>query len=68
MPDGIVVEGAKEFDGFDIIETLPAHIAVAFCVAGLKCVGKTSLRDDNIFARWQDFEKMINEICEFRAK
>jgi len=68
MPDGIVVEGAKEFDGFDIIEPLPAHIAAAFCMAGLKCRGKTSIADGHILARWPDFEKMLNDICEFRSK
>jgi len=68
MPDGIVVEGAKEFDGFDISEPLPAHIAVAFCVAGIKCMGKTSIAEDFIKARWPDFEKIIGEICEFRNK
>ncbi|MDR0331756.1 MAG: hypothetical protein LBH93_08630 [Chitinispirillales bacterium] len=68
MPDGIVVEGAKEFDGFDMPEALPAHIAAAFCAAGLRCVGKTSVADDFIVARWPEFEKLINEICEFRNK
>ena len=68
MPDGIVVEGAKEFDGFDILEPLPAHIAAAFCMAGLKCRGKTSIADDFIFARWPNFEKTLNDICEFRSK
>ena len=68
MPDGIVVEGAKEFDGFDMSEPLPAHIAAAFCVAGLKCMGKTSIADEFITARWPEFEKMVGEICEFRNK
>ena len=68
MPDGMVIEGAKEFDGFDILEPLPAHIAVAFCVAGVKCHGKTSIADEFVFARWPDFEKMISEIFEFRGK
>ncbi|MCL2219545.1 MAG: hypothetical protein FWC23_05915 [Chitinispirillia bacterium] len=68
MPDGIVVEGAKEFDGFDIIEPLPAHMAIAFCVAGLKCMGKTAIAGEAVFERWPKFEQMINEICEFRNK
>jgi hypothetical protein len=68
MPDGIVVEGAREFDGFDILEPLPAHIAAAFCVAGVKCVGKTSIADDFLFARWPDFEKIVNEVFEFRGR
>jgi hypothetical protein len=68
MPDGMVIEGAKEFDGFDILEPLPAHIAAAFCVAGIKCMGETSIADDFVAARWPDFEKMINEIFEFRGR
>ncbi|MCL2181856.1 MAG: hypothetical protein FWB85_00085 [Chitinispirillia bacterium] len=68
MPDGIVMEGAKDFDGFDLWDPLPAHIAVAFCAAGLKCLGKTSVADEHIAARWPNFETMINEICEFRNK
>jgi hypothetical protein len=66
MPNGIVVEGAKEFDGFDMKEPLPAHIAAALCVAGLKCLGKTSIADDFLTARWPEFEKMIGEIFVFR--
>jgi 5-enolpyruvylshikimate-3-phosphate synthase len=68
MPDGIVIEGAKDFDGFDIPEPLPAHVAVAFCIAGLKCMGKTSIADDHVSARWPNFEKTVGEICEFRTK
>jgi hypothetical protein len=68
MPDGIVVEGAKEFDGFDIKEPLPAHIAAAFCVAGAKCRGETSVTDDFLIARWPGFEKMLMGIFEFRGK
>jgi len=68
MPDGIVMEGAKDFDGFDLWDQLPAHIAVAFCMAGLKCMGKTSVADEHIVSRWPDFEVLINNICEFRSK
>ncbi|MDR0305365.1 MAG: hypothetical protein LBI42_00860 [Chitinispirillales bacterium] len=65
MPDGIVVEGAREFDGFELTDPLPAHIAVAFCMAGFRCLGETAVPDDSILARWPDFREMINEICEF---
>jgi len=68
MPDGIVIEGAREFDGFDIIEPLPAHIAAAFFVAGIKCVGKTSIADNLMAARWPDFDRIVNEIFEFRGR
>jgi 5-enolpyruvylshikimate-3-phosphate synthase len=65
MPDGIVVEGARDFDGFELTGTLDAHIAAAFCMAGLRCLGKTSVQNDSIAARWPDFEKLLDEICEF---
>ena len=65
MPDGIVVEGARDFDGFELTDALPAHIAIAFCMAGLRCLGKTSINNDSIEARWPDFENFLNEICEF---
>jgi hypothetical protein len=68
MPDGIVIEGAKEFDGFDIKEPLPAHIAAAFCVAGVKCLGETSVADDFLTARWPGFKEMVGEIFEFRGR
>ena len=65
MPDGIVVEGARDFDGFELTDALPAHIAIAFCMAGLRCLGKTSVQNGSIAARWPDFEKLLSEICEF---
>lgn len=68
MPDGIVMEGARDFDGFDLSDPLPAHIAVAFCMAGLKCMGETSIEDESIKARWPEFELMLEKICEFRSQ
>ncbi len=68
MPDGIVMEGARDFDGFDLKEPLPAHIAVAFCVAGLKCMGETSIEDSLVNDRWPDFGKLLSDICELRTQ
>ena len=65
MPDGIVVEGARDFDGFELAEPLAAHIAIAFCMAGLRCLGETSVQSESIEERWPNFENLINEICEF---
>jgi hypothetical protein len=66
MPDGIVIEGAKQFDGFDLKEPLPAPIAGAFAMAGLKCQGETHIADDYIAQRWPDFEKTFRFIAEFK--
>jgi hypothetical protein len=66
MPDGIVIEGAKQFDGFDLKEPLPAPIAGAFAMAGLKCQGETKIADDSIVKRWPDFEKTLRLIAEFK--
>jgi hypothetical protein len=66
MPDGIVIEGAKQFDGFDLKAPLPAPIAGAFAMAGLKCRGETRIADDCISRRWPDFEKTLRSIMEFK--
>lgn len=67
MPDGIVMEGGRDFDGFDLGGNIPSHIAAAFCIAGLKCLGTTTIDDEALKLRWPDFEKSISELCEFRA-
>ncbi len=66
MPDGIVVDGSRQFDGFDLVEYLPAHLAAGFAVAGLRCMGKTTVNDEAILRRWPRFGEMLNSICEFR--
>ena len=66
MPDGIVIEGSKQFDGFDIVDPLPAPVAAAFAVAALKCRGKTGIADDCIVKRWPDFQETLFSLCEFK--
>lgn len=66
MPDGIVIEGAKQFDGFDLGTPLPAPIAGAFIVAGLKCRGATTIADEYIIRQWPDFKEMLDSIIEFK--
>lgn len=66
MPDGIVVEGAKQFDGFDLKTPLPPPIAGAFAVAGLKCRGTTTIAEDHLRRRWPDFETMLRSITQFK--
>jgi 5-enolpyruvylshikimate-3-phosphate synthase len=67
MPDGIVMEGGKNFDGFDITENYPASISGSLAIAGLKCMGDTNIADDLLLQRWPAFREMLAGICEFRA-
>jgi hypothetical protein len=66
MPDGIVVQGARQFDGFDLLMPLPAHCAAAFAIAGLKCIGTTTINDEDILKRWPDFRSTLISLCEFK--
>jgi hypothetical protein len=66
MPDGIVVQGARQFDGFDLLLPLPAYCAGAFVIAGLKCIGTTTINDEDILRRWPHFQTMLWNLCEFK--
>ncbi|NLD92016.1 MAG: hypothetical protein GX639_05030 [Fibrobacter sp.] len=67
MPDGIVVEGGKSFDGFDITDNLVPWLSGSLAVAGLKCMGDTRIEDTSLLQRWPAFNEMLAGICEFRA-
>jgi 3-phosphoshikimate 1-carboxyvinyltransferase len=66
MPDGIVIEGAKQFDGFDLDMPLPVAEAGAFAVAGFKCRGQTTIADEHIVRQWPDFKDLFWSIVEFK--
>ncbi len=66
MPDGIVMDGGKDFDGFDLTGNIPSHIAASFAIAGLKCLGTTTIADDALKMRWPDFENILSKLCELR--
>ncbi|HUI91185.1 MAG TPA: hypothetical protein VLX68_02955 [Chitinivibrionales bacterium] len=66
MPDGLVIDGDRQFDGFDISGEMPAPVAAAFAVAGLRCMGKTTVNDGAILRRWPRFEEILKSVCEFR--
>jgi hypothetical protein len=67
MPDGIVIDGGKDFDGFDLTGNIPAHIAASFAIAGLKCMGTTTIDDTTLKMRWPDFENFFSHFCELRS-
>jgi hypothetical protein len=64
IPDGFVVKGSREHDGFDLIEPLPAPLAGAFAVAGLHCIGSTTVNDELLCERWPDFSGLIEKHFE----
>jgi 5-enolpyruvylshikimate-3-phosphate synthase len=66
MPDGIVIDGLKQFDGFDLELELPASLSGACAVAGLKCMGKTTIADTALLERWPEFPSILEGICEYR--
>jgi 3-phosphoshikimate 1-carboxyvinyltransferase len=67
LPDGLVIKGGGNYDGFDVTERLPAPLAGACAMAGLHCQGSTTLNDELLSERWPGFEEMLTKLCEFRT-
>jgi hypothetical protein len=66
MPDGIVIDGGRQYDGFDLSDHLPASIAAAAAAAALHCMGKSTINDESIVRRWPRFSEMLLSLCEIR--
>lgn len=67
MPDGIVLKGSSQYDGFDIDTDLPAGLSGSFAIAGLRCMGTTTIVDTTLSRRWPRFGEMLDMVCEYRA-
>jgi hypothetical protein len=67
MPDGMVIDGARQYDGFDLTDQLDASLSGACAIAGLRCTGTTTIADEAITVRWGDFSRILDAVCEFRA-
>lgn len=67
IPDGFVIKGNLEHDGFDLVEPLPAYCAGAFAIAGLHSVGSTTINDEQMLNRWPDFQELIEKLFEYRT-
>jgi 5-enolpyruvylshikimate-3-phosphate synthase len=67
MPDGIVIDGGRQYDGFDLSDHLPAPLAAAGAVAALHCMGKTTINDEAIVRRWPRFAETLHSLCEYRG-
>lgn len=66
MPDGIVLKGGRDFDGFDLPEPLPAQTAAAFAIAALRCIGTTTINDELLLLRNPNFHDLLQTYGEFR--
>ena len=67
MPDGIVLKGGRDFDGFDLERPFAAPCSGAFAIAGLKCTGKTTVNDELLSGRLPGFDALLKSICEPRT-
>lgn len=67
MPDGIVLKGGNDFDGFDLELPLNAPCAAAFSIAGLHCTGNTTINDALLRERFPEFEQLLTTIGEQRT-
>jgi EPSP synthase (3-phosphoshikimate 1-carboxyvinyltransferase) len=66
MPDGIVIDGGRQYDGFDLSDHLPSPLAAAGAAAALHCMGKSTINDESILRRWPRFSEIVLSLCEFR--
>jgi 3-phosphoshikimate 1-carboxyvinyltransferase len=67
MPDGFVIQGGRDYDGFDMIEPLPAGLSGAFAIAGLCCMGSTTINDEQLAQRWPMFQELLEKLFEYRT-
>jgi hypothetical protein len=68
MPDGLVIDGGRQYDGFDLLDQLPAPLAAAGAAAALHCMGNTTINDEAIVRRWPRFSEIVLSLCEFREQ
>ena len=66
MPDGIVIDGGRQYDGFDLSDHLPSPISAAGVAAALHCMGKSTINDESIVRRWPRFSEIVLSLCELR--
>jgi len=66
MPDGIVIDGSKQLDGFDAETDYAAPLSGALAAAALKCMGVSSIADNMLSRRWPKFGDMLDSLCEYR--
>jgi len=66
MPDGLVIDGGRQYDGSDCPDRLQAHAAASCVAIALHAMGRTTINDEAIEERWPDFYRQIIALCEYR--
>jgi len=67
MPDGIVLQGGYDFDGFDMPEPLPHGIAAVFAIAATHCLGASTINDERLVTHYPAFASYLEHYFEYRA-
>ena len=65
MPDGFVLDGAKQYDGFDSQDFFTAPLAGAAVIAALHCRGTSTINDQSLIERWPTLSAILSSICDF---
>lgn len=66
MPDGIVLQGNTDFDGFDIPAPVPPYTAAAFSIAATRCSGASTINDARLAAVYPQFATYLEQFFEYR--
>jgi len=67
LPDGLVVKGAAQYDGFDCPQSLPADLAGACVAMALRCIGRSTIDDTRLLERWPGFDTLIASLCQSKG-
>ena len=66
MPDGMVLDGSKQKDGFDLFDSISPDINGAAIVAALRCNGKSTINEEPVLYRWPNFFEYIDSITKYK--
>lgn len=67
MPDGIVLQGGSDFDGFDLSQPHSPAIAAVFAVAATRCSGDSTVNDETLTAFYPSFPSYLEQFFEYRT-
>lgn len=67
LPDGFILRGATQYDGFDVQGEHPAAVAAAWATVGARSMGTSSLDDSHILQRWPQYARYFEDLCLYRG-
>lgn len=66
MPDGMVLDGSKHKDSFDLQKEFSPYLNGACAIAALRCNGNSTVSDEMINFRWPGFKNMLEDITTYK--